>query len=85
MPALFKNNAENNDNGAAVDQKSLIANNDDGANTPAKVLCCRNLAKTLFDVEVDLEILNQVDQEHQVRQKLGDAISDRLALVIKKH
>ena len=37
------------------------------------------------DVEIDLEILNQVDQEHQIPQSLGDAISERLAPVIKKH
>ena len=36
-------------------------------------------------VEVDLEILNQVDQEHQITQNLGDSISQRLASVIKKH
>ena len=36
-------------------------------------------------VEVDLEILNQVDQEHQITQNLGDSISQRLASVIKRH
>ena len=50
-----------------------------------KVPCCQNPAKTVSDVEVDLEILNQVDQEHQIPQNLGDAISVRLASVIKKH
>ena len=39
----------------------------------------------MSDVEVDLGILNQVDQEHQIPQNLGDAISERLASVIKKH
>ena len=51
----------------------------------AKVPCCRNPAKTVSDVEVDLEMLNQVDQEHQAPQNFGDAISERLASVIKKH
>ena len=41
----------------------------------------------MSDVEVDLEILNQVAQEHQISENLGDAISERLAIrsVIKKH
>ena len=39
----------------------------------------------MSDVEVDLEILNQVDQEHQISQNLGDAISERLSSVMKKH
>ena len=39
----------------------------------------------MSDAEVDLEILNQVDQEHHIPQNLGDAISARLASVIKKH
>ena len=64
--------------------KTPFLNNDDGNNTPAKVLCYQNQAKTVSSVEVDLEILNQVDQEHQIPQSLGDAISERLALVIKK-
>ena len=85
LSALFKNSAENNNNGAAVGQKRPITNNDGGTNTPAKVSCCQNPAKTVSDVEVDLEILNQVDQEHQISQNLGDAISERLASVIKKH
>ena len=42
-------------------------------------------AKTVSDVEVDLKILNQVDQEHQIPQNLGDTISERQASVIKKH
>ena len=33
----------------------------------------------------DSERLNQVDQEHQIPQTLGDGISKRLASVIKKH
>ena len=37
------------------------------------------------DVEVDLEILNKVDQEHQIPKNLGNTISERLALLIKKH
>ena len=85
LSALFKNSAENNNNGAVVGQKRHITNNDGGNNTPAKVPCCQNPAKTVSDVEVDLEILNQVDQEHQVPQNLGDAILERLAAVIKKH
>ena len=39
----------------------------------------------MSDVKVDLEILNQVDQEHQISHNLSDAISERLASVIKKH
>ena len=30
-------------------------------NTPEKVPCCQIAAKTMSDVKVDLEILNQVD------------------------
>ena len=39
----------------------------------------------MSDVEVDLEILHQVDQEHQIPQNLDDAMSERLESVIKKH
>ena len=55
LSALFKDSAENNNNGAVVGQKRFIRNNDGGNNTPAKVLCCQNPAKTVADVEVDLE------------------------------
>ena len=41
--------------------------------------------KTVSGVEVDLEILSLVGQEHQISQNLGDAISERLALVIQNH
>ena len=82
MSALFKNSAENN-NGAVVGQKRPITNNDGGTNTQAKVPCCQNPAKTTSEDEVDLEILNQVYQEHQIPQNLGDAISERLSSVIK--
>ena len=85
LSALFKNSAENNNNGAVVDQKRPITNNDGGNNTPTKAPCCQNPAKALSDVEVDLEILNQVNQEHRIPQNLGNAISERLALIIKKH
>ena len=64
LSALFKDSAENNNNGAVVGQKRPITNNDGGKNTPAKVPCCQNPAETVSDVEVDLEILNQVDKEH---------------------
>ena len=33
--------------------------------------------------KVDLKTLNQVDQEHQIPQNLGDTISERLGSVIK--
>ena len=83
--ALFKNSAENNNNNrAVVGHKRPITNNDGGANTPAKVPCCENLVKISSDVEVDFEILNQVDQEHQILQNLGDAISESFASVIKR-
>ena len=39
----------------------------------------------MSDIEVDLEMLNQVDQEHQIPQNLDDAMSERLESVIKKH
>ena len=83
LSVLFKNSAENNNNGPVVGQIRPITNNDGGNNTPAKVPCCQNPAKTMSDVEVDLEILNQVDQEHQIPQNFGGAISGRLASVIK--
>ena len=35
-------------------------------------------------LKVDLEILNQVDQKHQILQNFVDAISERLASVIRK-
>ena len=85
LSALFKNSAEINNNGAVVDQKRPITNNNGGNNTPAKVPCCQNPVKTVSDVEVDLEILNQVDQGHQIPQNLGYVISERLALVTRKH
>ena len=83
LSALFKNNTEKNNNKAAVGQKRPITNNDGANNTPAKVPCCQNPTKTMSGVEVDLEILNQVDQKHQMPQNLGAAVSDRLASVVK--
>ena len=83
--ALLKNSTENINNEPVVGQKRPIPNNGGGNNTPEKVLCCQNPAKTVSDVEVDLEILNQVDQEHQIPQNLGDAISERLTSPIQKH
>ena len=50
-----------------------------------RVPCCQIPAKTVSDVEVDLETLNQADQKHQVPKNLGDAISERLESAIKKH
>ena len=82
--ALLKNSTENINNEPVVGQKRPIPNNDGGNSTPEKVLYCQNPAKTGSDVEVDLEILNQVDQEHQIPQNLGDAISERLTSVIQK-
>ena len=79
------NNNDNNNNGTAVGEKRPITKNDGGANAPANVPCCQNPAKTISDDEVELEILNQVDQKHQTPQNLGDAISERLASVIKEH
>ena len=57
MPALYKNSADNNNNGAVAAQKRPITINDSGTNTPVKVPCCQNL-ETVSDIEVDLEILN---------------------------
>ena len=47
--------------GSAMAHKRPITDNDDGVNTPANVTCCQNPAKTVSDVEVDLETPNQVD------------------------
>ena len=92
MFALLKNSAnnnnnnnDNNNNGTSVGQKRPITKNDGGANAPANVPCCQKPAKTISDDEVELEKLNQVDQKHQAAQNLGDAISERLASVIKEH
>ena len=85
LSALLKQSAENNNNGAVVGEKRPITNNDGGNNTPALFLCCQNGVKTVSGVEVDLEILSLVGQEHQIPQNLGDAISERLALVIQNH
>ena len=88
LSTLLKNSTgNNNDNGPVVGQKIPIANNDGGNNTPAKIPCCQNSAKTVPGVEVDLAILNHVDQVHQTPQNLDDSISERLAIrsVIKKH
>ena len=84
MSALFKNSAKNSNNGAVVGQKRPITNNDGGNDTPSKCPCCQNPAMTVSEVEVDLEIISQVYQEHQIPQNLGDAISERLAFVIRK-
>ena len=82
---LFKNSTNNNNNnGPVVGQKRSITNNYGGKNTPAKVPCCQYPARTVSDIEVDLEILHQVDQKHQIPPNLGDTTSERLALVIKK-
>ena len=85
LSVLFKNITENINNAPVpVDgQKRTITNSDDGNNTPAKVQCCQHPAKTASDVEVVLEILNQVDQEHQILQNFGDAISKKLVTVKK--
>ena len=85
LSVLFKNITENINNAPVpVDgQKRTITNSDGGNNTPAKVQCCQHPAKTASDVEVALEILNQVDQEHQILQNFGDAISKKLVTVKK--
>ena len=84
MSALLKNSTENNNNGPVVGEKRPITNNEGGNNTPAKVPCYQNPAKTVSDVEVNLEILNQVNHEHQIPPNLGDVISLRLASAIKE-
>ena len=56
-------------------RKTIITSNDGRNNTPAKIPCFQNLTKTVSN----LEMLNPVDQEHQIPQKLGDAISKTLA------
>ena len=56
--------------------------NDGDNNTPAKVSCCQNPAKTVSDVEGDFF---QIDQELHIPQNLGDPISERLPSVTKKH
>ena len=75
LSPLFKNSTENNNDGSVVGQKRPITNN----------VCFQNLAKTVSYVKVYLETLNQADQEHQIPQNLGDAVSERLASVIKIH
>ena len=85
MFVVLQKSTENNNNGPLVGQKRPITNNDGGNNTVAKVPCCQNPAKTVSEVEVDFEILNQVDEEFQIPQNVCDAPSERLASVIKKH
>ena len=83
LSALVKNSAENNNNdGEVVGQKRPITNNDGGNNTPAKFPCFQ---KAVSDVDVDMEILNQVAQEHQIPQNLDDSTLGKLVTVIKKH
>ena len=53
LSSLFKNSAENNNNGAVVGSKRPITNNDGASSTPAKASCRQNPAKTMSDVEVD--------------------------------
>ena len=85
LSALVKNSAENNNNdGEVVGHKRPITN-DGGSNTPAKVPCFQNSAKAMSDVQVDMEILNQVEQEHQILQNLGDSTLGKLVTVIKKY
>ena len=48
LSSLLKNSIENSNNGAVIGQKRPITNNDGGNNSPAKVPCCQNPAKTLF-------------------------------------
>ena len=72
LPVLLKYSTENNNNGSVVGQKRPITNNDCDNNTPVKDPCCHSPAKTVSDIEVDLEILNQFDQKHQIPQNLGD-------------
>ena len=70
LSALLKNSAESNNDG-----KGPIPNNNGVINTPTKVPCCQNPVKSVYDIEVDLEIPNQVDQEKQIPQNSGDTIS----------
>ena len=56
--SLFKNSAENNNNGAVVGSKRPITNIDGANSIPAKAPCRQNPAKTMSAVEVDLETLN---------------------------
>ena len=85
LSALFKNSIKNSSTGLVVGQKRPITNNDGGNNTPAKVPYYQNPAKSMSDAEIDLKKLNRADREHQIPQKLGDAMSERLAPVTKKH
>ena len=85
LSALVKNSAENNNNDGEVAGHKRPITNDGGNNTPAKVPCCQNSAKAVSDVQVDMEILNQVEQEHQILQNLGDSTLGKLVTVIKKH
>ena len=85
MFVVLQKSKENNNIGPLVGQKRPITNNDGGNNTVTKVPCCQNPAKTVSEVEVDFEILNQVDEEFQIPQNVCDAPSERLASVIKKH
>ena len=64
--ALLKNNTENNNNDPVVGQKRPITNNDGDNNTPANFPCFQNPAQTVYDVEEDLETINQIDQEQTV-------------------
>ena len=48
---------ENNNNGAVAGPKRPMINNNGGNRTPSKAPCCQNPAKTVSDVEVDLETL----------------------------
>ena len=48
-----------------------MTNNDGDNNTYSKVPCCQDPARNMSDVQVDLEILNQADQEHQISQNLA--------------
>ena len=85
LPVLLKTSAENGNNGPVIGQKRPISNNDELNNVPENVLCCKYLAKTVPVVGVDVIILDQTDQEHQILKNLGDAILEKLASVVEKN
>ena len=46
-------------------------------------MCCQYPSKTVPTCEIEMVILDQVKQKHQIPQYLGGAISERLTSVVK--
>ena len=81
-----------NDNNGIVIPAKIPCNGqpekDLGCSNPAKGLSTTNKPESNFgedNKDVDMVILDQIDQEHQVPKSLGDSVPEKLAGVVTKY